>query len=68
MLGKQKIEAGARYIKVGALKPVVWIVEKVMDLPGLPHHVRLFKDGGKDSMTVSVDALQNPRLFRPAAD
>lgn len=68
MLGKRKIETGARFVKVGALQPVVWVVEKVLDMPGLPNHVRLLKDGGRDSMTVSVEALLNPRLFRPAAD
>lgn len=68
MRGKQQIEAGDRFIKVDSKQPVVWIVEKVLDTPGLPRHVRLVKESGRDSTTVSIDTLMNVRFFRPATD
>lgn len=68
MRGKQQIEAGDRFIKVDSKQPVVWIVEKVLDTPGLPRHVRLVKELGRDSTTVSIETLMNVRFFRPATD
>lgn len=66
MRGKRKIEAGDRFVKVDAVQPVIWVVEKVLEVPGLPPHVRLVKDSGHDSTTVSLETLMNTRFFRPA--
>lgn len=68
MRGKRKIEAGDRFIKVDAVQPVIWVVVKVLEMPGLPAHVRLVKDTGHDSTTVSLETLMNIRFFRPADD
>ncbi len=68
MRGKLQIEAGDRFIKVDSKQPVVWIVDKVLETPGLPRHARLVKESGRDSTTVSVETLMNTRFFRPVTD
>lgn len=68
MREKQQIEAGDRFIKVDSKQPVIWIVEKILETPGLPQHVRLVKESGRDSTTVSIETLTNVRFFRAAVD
>jgi len=68
MREKLQIEAGDRFTKVDAVQPVVWVVDKVLEMPGMPRHVRLVKERGHASTTVSIETLMNTRFFRPAAN
>lgn len=65
---KRQIQCGDRYMKIAPIAPMVWVVERLMDVPRLPNHVRLMReDAPLDTMTVSVDALFDPRFYRPLA-
>lgn len=65
-MAKKQIRSGERYVKPSGLAPVVWVVDRVVDAPGLPPHVRLQReDCPLDTVTVSVQTLLNPRFYRP---
>jgi hypothetical protein len=68
MRDKQGIAEGDRFMKVDSVQPVVWVVDKLLETPGLPRHVRLVKESSRDSTTVSMETLTNGRFFRPATD
>jgi hypothetical protein len=61
------VELGARFVKTN-VPNMVWIVEKLFQLPSEPPHARLFRENQpRDKITVSVATLFNPRFFRRAA-
>lgn len=67
-MGKKQLSFGDRFVKQNPVVSVVWVVDCVIDPPGLPAHVRLVReDRPSDLCTVSVHALSDRRYFRPAA-
>lgn len=66
MWSKRQISFGDRYVKHSALARVVWVVDRVVDAPGLPTHVRLVREGSPlDTITVSLYALGSSDFYRP---
>ena len=57
------IKAGDKFIKPG-VPNIVWVVNRLVDLPNLPPHAELSVKGQhKRKMMMSEDALTDPRLF-----
>lgn len=68
LLKRKQLHSGDRYIKQSPVAPAVWVVERLMEPPGLPRHVRLVRENAPlDAVTVSVYALLDERLYRPVA-
>lgn len=45
----------------------VWIVRRIVDLPGLPQHAKLKAEGNiNQEIMLSVSALKDRRLYRRA--
>ncbi len=43
-----------------------WLVERVIEFPDLPLHVRLNEQGGNErTVTVALSALLDPRQWKP---
>lgn len=62
---KPAVQLGDRFIKVGKNKSATWVVEMIFQLPSEPPHARLGKEGDEhDTITVSLPALADPRLFK----
>ncbi len=67
-MAKRQLSAGERYLKRNEMLPVVYVVDRVVELPGLPKHVRLQReDNPLDCVTVSLDTLLDPRFYKPLA-
>lgn len=67
MFSKPTVRVGDRFVKVGQFQTAVWIVNKIFQLPAEPPHARLGKEGDHyESITVSLSALMDQRLFKRA--
>lgn len=65
---KNQVSCGDRYVKQNPALPVIWVVDRLVEAPGLPSHVRLVRDDRRFEMcTVSLHALNNRRFFKPLA-
>ncbi len=43
-----------------------WLVERIIEFPDLPPHVRLNEQGGNErTVTVALSALLDPRQWKP---
>ena len=43
-----------------------WLVERIIEFPDLPLHVRLNEQGGNErTVTVALSALLDPRQWKP---
>lgn len=63
MARRREVRVGDRFRK-NSWDNTVWIVSGFRTLPGDVPHVRLAKEGSpKDMITVSVNALNDQRLF-----
>jgi hypothetical protein len=73
MAQKQKnlsVKPGDRFMRVGETN-TIWIVERLLDLHGVPQHLRLVNIGGhRRALTFAVSAVLDRALFRrlPVAD
>ena len=57
------IKVGDKFIKP-KVPNIVWVVNRLLDLPNLPPHVELSVQGQhKRKMMMSQDALVDPSLF-----
>ncbi len=62
------IKIGDKFINPEVPK-IVWVVEQLVDLPGLPPHAELSVQGQhKRKMMMSQDALTDLRLFHRIED
>ncbi len=62
------IKAGDKFTKP-YVPNIVWVVDRLVDLPNLPPHAELSVEGQyKRKMMMSVDALTDPRLFHRIED
>ncbi len=67
MFSKPSVRVGDRFTKVGQYQTAIWVVSRIFQLPSEPPHAHLEKEGdAHDSITVSIPALADPRLFRRA--
>jgi hypothetical protein len=57
------ISIGDRFTKVGDYSRMVYVADSLVELHGLPPHVRLVRFGGGDGMLMSASALLDPRLW-----
>lgn len=65
MFSKPTVKVGDRFIKVGQYQTAAWVVNRIFQLPSEPPHAHLEKEGDSlDSITVSLSALVDARLFR----
>ncbi len=59
----KSINVGDMFLKQGDPK-TVWVVEQLVDLPGLPLHAELKAQGYRNRMTLmSQEALDNHRMY-----
>ncbi len=64
----KSINVGDMFLKQGDPK-TVWVVEQLVDLPGLPLHAELKAQGYRNRMiTMSLEALTDDRLFHRIED
>ena len=64
----KSINVGDKFLKQGDPK-TVWVVEQLVDLPGLPLHAELKAQGYRNRMiTMSQVALTDDRLFHRIED
>ena len=62
---KNAIETGCMYRKMSGINSV-WVVDKMLEYPDLPPHVRLIEKGGNErTITIALCALLDERLWRP---
>jgi hypothetical protein len=67
VLRKPSIEVGDRFVKLGTFQSVIWTVSRIFQLPAEPPHANLKKEGNsKESLTISLPTLADPRYFRRA--
>lgn len=65
MFSKPTVSVGDRFIKVGKFQTAVWVVQKIFQLPSEPPHAHLERENDpKESITVSLPTLLDPRYFR----
>ncbi|MFN3077171.1 MAG: hypothetical protein ABT940_09880 [Alphaproteobacteria bacterium] len=61
------VRPGDRFVKCSDMTSVVWVVDGLIERPGCPLHVRLFKEQSPvETITVAVAALGDPQYFRAA--
>jgi len=69
-MAKTAVQPGDQYIKEGT-PPTQWTVERVLDFPNTPQHVRLVRKRSEATntrtITVAMSALLDKKFFRPMA-
>ncbi len=63
-MGKTTVNLGDLFIKSGP-RPSKWVVEKLIQRPDIPDHVRLRKmDQETKTITLALSVLGDPKQFR----
>jgi hypothetical protein len=58
------VQPGDRFLRAGN-PPTAWIVERVMEMPDMPPHVRLFReDRPTQTLFIGISVLEDTRQFR----
>jgi len=69
-MGKLDIKPGDQYVKSG-MPPTYWTVDRLLDFPNTPQHVRLVRRRDETShtrvITIAVSALMDRRNYKPVA-
>ncbi len=64
---KLPVTTGDRFVKAGN-PPSHWTVDRTLEYPDIPPHVRLVEQGGNHrTITVALSALLDQRSYRPMA-
>ena len=63
-MGKTTVNLGDLFVKAGP-RPSKWVVEKLIQRPDIPDHVRLRKtDHETKTITVALSILGDPKHFK----
>lgn len=64
MTQKQNVQSGDLFMKAGT-PPSKWIVDRMLDFPNMPPHVRLIQyDNRRRTITVALSTLLDSAHFR----
>ena len=63
-MAKTSIQPGDRFLRAGN-PPTAWIVERIMEMPDMPPHVRLFReDRPTQTLFIGISVLDDTKQFR----
>ena len=61
---KTSTQPGDRFLRAGN-PPTVWVVERIMEMPDMPPHVRLFReDRPIQPLFLGISVLEDTKQFR----
>ena len=64
VMPKISAQPDARFLRAGN-PPTVWVVERIMEMPDMPPHVRLFReDRPTQTLFIGISVLDDIRQFR----
>lgn len=65
---KDQVAIGDSVTKIGTVSTLTYVVDSVVDVPGMPPHVRLVPEGqGEGGMLIGKAAVSDRRLWRRVA-
>jgi hypothetical protein len=64
-ISKDQVALGDSVAKIGTLSAVTYVVADIVEMPGIPPHVRLLPEVlGESGMLISKSAVSDRRLWR----
>jgi hypothetical protein len=62
---KEQVTIGDSVVKIGSLLATTFVVDSIVETPGMPPHVRLLPEGQREGgMLISKSAVSDPSLWR----